>query len=202
MNRLFTAFLFCALMLNPLTSDASTVIASASMQITGMAADLNIEKCSDDQGISLKISAADGKVLLESGVLGSQDKLFAVGSDATGLTTHDFDGDGTAEVVASAFYGPKASALYVFRYDAAAGKFVPIKFLNSSDPELSTDFMVSDMEQADGQDMVINADHSIVALGMIYPANAEDVPTPGLYTYKLVEGQFKLTEKKPVPAAN
>ncbi|HNX75559.1 MAG TPA: hypothetical protein PLM07_13410 [Candidatus Rifleibacterium sp.] len=179
---------------------ASEAIASLSLQLKGIDTPVIIEKLNAADGISLKISGNSDNLLFDSGIIGSENKLFVVADQATGLGTFDFDGDGNVEILASAFYGPKASALYVYRFDPASKKFSPVRFLNSSDPELSTDFMTSDLRQEDGQDMVVKADGSIVALGLIYPAKPDETPVQGLYTWKFSNGEFKLIDKKAVTA--
>ena len=179
---------------------ASEIVASLSLQLKCIDTPVYIEKLNAADGISLKISGNNGDVLFDSGIIGSENKLFVVADLATGLGTFDFDGDGNVEILVSAFYGPKASALYVYRFDQASKKFTPVRFLNSSDPELSTDFMTSDLRQEDGQDMVVKADGSIVALGLIYPAKPDETPVQGLYTWKFSNGEFKLIDKKAVTA--
>lgn len=198
MYKSFISLIISVLLLNPAASIAAATLASATLPLTATEV-IDVEKYLDDKGVGIRATSAAGEKLLELGEIGVEDKLFIIDEKASGLAIKDLDGDGTPEIITAAFYGPKASGLYVFKFDAEKRRFAAIKFVNSADPTLSTDFMTSDMRQDGGEDMVIAADGSIVALGMIYPADASSEPVAGLYTWKLAEGSFKLTEKKPVP---
>ena len=195
MNKLSIAIMLCALFVNPFLTQAET-LSKSSFQLKEPGIEVVVEKFLYEQGVSVKITSAEGKSLLESDSLGSEEKVFTISGNVTSLATHDFDGDGNLEVIAAAYYGPKASALHVFRYDKASEKFGPVKFFNDSDPDLSTDFIASDIRQKNGQDLVVNEDGSIVALGMIYPADAESKAVAGLFTYRMSGGQFRLVDKQ------
>ncbi len=175
---------------------AADVLASTSLQLKSSEKPFHIEKILDENGISVRVYAGNGQTLFDSGIIGSENKMFIIDEKACGLAAHDFDGDGNAEILATAFYGPKASALYVFRFDQTAGNFAPMTFLNDKSPDLSTSFMVSDIRQDDGSDMIVKSDGSISALGMIYSDNPEGKPVPGHYTWKYANQGFKLVEKK------
>ncbi len=196
MKRTLTT-IACLLCLGfPCLLQAADVLASTYLQLKSSEKPLKIEKILDENGVSVRVYSENGQTLFDSGIIGSENKLFTFEGKAGGIAAHDFDGDGNAEILATAFYGPKASALYVFRFDKTAGNFAPMTFLNDKAPDLSTNFMVSDIRQDDGSDMVVNNDGSITALGMIYAANPEGKPVPGRYTWKLAGNSFKLAEKK------
>lgn len=199
MKKLIIAFALCVSMFN-ISSASAAVTASQSLQLKAIEGALTVEKHLDENGVVLKVLGADGKEIFASENLGSEDKLFMMGDKAVGLASHDFDADGNPEILVSAFYGPKASGLYVFRYDAAAGKFAAVKFLNPVDAELSTENLVSDVRHESGDDMVVKEDGSLVALGLIYPSEAGQSPIEGLYTWKYADGMFNLVDKKPVEA--
>ncbi|MDD3148897.1 MAG: hypothetical protein PHD82_16510, partial [Candidatus Riflebacteria bacterium] len=160
MKNIVIIFFLCLALANAGVAGAAAV-ASRSLELKAIDGTLSIETHLDTNGVTLKILGAEGKEIFASENLGSEDKLFMMGDQATGLATHDFDGDGNPEILVSAFYGPQASGLYVFRYDTAAGKFAPVKFLNSTDAELSTENLVSDIRQENGSDMVVKEDGSL-----------------------------------------
>lgn len=200
MKSAFFAILIAVLLANPSTTIAETTLGSDSLTLGG-GEKLNITKYLDEKGVGIRAATADGTKICEFGEMGSEDKLFTIDAKATGLAVKDITGDGVAEIITAAFYGPTASGLYVFNYDAASKKLVPVKFLNSDDPELSTDFMVSDVRQENNQDMTVEADGTLQAVGKIYPEDAGSEPVTGLYKFKYADGSFKLSEKKPLPAA-
>lgn len=198
MKRLFIALLIGALFVSPTAVKGETILSSSTADLGGEK--VSISKYLDEKGVGIRLATAAGAKLAEFGEMGSEDKLFKVDGSAVGLVAKDLTGDGVPEIITAAFYGPAASGLYIFNYDSAKKALVPVKFLNDSDPDLSTDFMVSDIRQDSGDDMVINADGSLTALGKIYPTDGMGEIVDGFYTFKFVDGAFKLSEKKPVPA--
>ncbi len=179
-------------------SYAETSLAEDTLTLAG-GEKIKVAKYLDDKGVGIRLSTEAGGKIYQHENLGSEDKLFKLDDKGTKLALKDLTGDGIPEILAAAFYGPTASGLYVFSYDAAAKKIVPVKFLNSNSPDLSTECMVSDIRQEDGSDMVINADGSMTAMGMIYPKEPGDEAAPGFYTWKFADGMFKLAETKPMP---
>lgn len=196
-NTIF-AIIISLLLVNSAAIMAETLLATATMELNGQT--INIEKFLGDKGVVLRLSSADGTKLGEFAEMGSEDKLFTADGMLTGLAIKDLTGDGVPEIITAAFYGPTASGLYILNYDSDTKTLVPIKFLNDIDPDLSTEFMVSDISQENNGEMVINEDGSLTSLGKIYPEDIAGEIIPGFYTYKFVDGTFKLIEKKAVPA--
>lgn len=179
-------------------SYAETALAEDTLTLAG-GEKIKVAKYLDDKGVGIRLSTEAGASMYQHEGLGSEDKLFKLDDKGTKLALKDLTGDGNPEILAAAFYGPTASGLYVFTYDASAKKIVPIKFLNEKSPDLSTECMVADIGQEDGSDMVVNSDGSLTAMGLIYPTEPGDASTPGFYTWKFADGMFKLAETKPMP---
>jgi hypothetical protein len=157
--------------------------------------ELSINKFFLGDEIAVEIVDKSGNKLLEMKGIGTQDKLFSLMGKATSLAVADVTGDQVPEVLASAFYGP-ASALYIFQFDAAGKKFVPVKFADSDDVEMHREFMVSDLPAENGADMSISEDLVLTARGKIYPTSLEDPVKAGEYRFKFADGQFKLIETR------
>jgi hypothetical protein len=202
MKRLFTFLIVSVLLISShfalaaKQTDDKQILSSAVFTIKESGENLNIEKFKTNNNIGISISSKSGESLLEMKELGVEEKLFTVGEKPTSLIVKDVTGDGVPEVITAAYYGP-ASALYVFKFDKAKRKFLPMKFIDSKDASMHRDFMVSDMPQDNGQDMTIMANNNLRALGKIYPAKAGQKATPGLYFFVHKKGAFKLqkTEK-------
>ncbi|HAE40133.1 MAG TPA: hypothetical protein DCG57_16100 [Candidatus Riflebacteria bacterium] len=173
----------------------SPILASESFELNGQK--MIVEKYMADQAITLRVSDADGKQIFTSEVLGSEEKKFVIDRQALSLTVRDLNGDNNPELITAAFYGP-ASGLYIFTYDAASKQFKPMQFIHP-EADLTRDFMVSDMRQENGEDLMFLSNDVVRALGMIYSADPEVEAVAGFYFYKLAEGTFKFVESKPVP---
>jgi hypothetical protein len=197
MKKLAILFVSALLLANTAISSAESDLGSIKMSLAD-GASISISKFIGENGIGLRASSASGEKLAEVSGLGSEDKLFILGKETTGLALKDLNNDGNPEILAAAFYGP-ASGLYAFNYDAGKKQLVAIKCLNETDPELSSECVASDIRQDDGQDLVISDDGSVRALGMIYPSDPGAEAVAGFFTYRLDNGAFKLAEKKPVP---
>ncbi len=202
MKRLFTILIIGALIVSThfalaaKQSDDKQILSSAVFTIKDSGENLSVEKYKANNNVGIRISSKSGESLLDMNEIGIEDKFFTVGDDKTSLTVKDVTGDGVPEVITAAYYGP-SSALYVFKFDAAKRKFLPMKFIDSKDASMHRDFMVSDMPQDNGQDMTVLADNSLRALGKIYPTKAGQKASAGLYFFKHEKGAFKLlkTEK-------
>lgn len=178
-------------------SYAETKLADDSFKIAGE--EIKVVKFLDEKGVGVRLSNAAGEKICQSDVLGSESRLFKFEDKTFELMLKDLTGDDIPEILAAAFYGPQSSGLFVFSYDSKEKKMVPVKFLNAGSPDLSTDCLVSDIDQKEGSNMVLNSDGSLTALGMVYPEEIGDETLPGHYTWKYAEGMFKLTEKKVLP---
>ena len=172
---------------NPVLSENSIVLNDAKF---------NVIKRIDKGTVTLKVLGADGKEMWASLPLGEQEKLFIIDGAASPLTVKDLTGDGVPEVITAAMTGPETSALYVFKYDAEGKKFVGMNFKYEKE-QLSRDFMVSDMYQKNGEDIVFLPENQIRALGKIY--DEEKGPTAGFYFFKLTGDGFVCSEITPVP---
>ena len=162
--------------------------------------ELVINKFFLDDEIGVEILDKSGNKLLEMKGIGTQDKMFSLKGQATGLAVADVTGDQVPEVLASAFYGP-ASALYIFKFDLASKKFAPVKFADSDDVEMHREFMVSDLPAENGADMTISEDLVLTARGKIYPSSPEDAVKAGEYLFKFADGVFKLIETREIKEA-
>ncbi len=172
---------------NPVLSENSMTVGSSQF---------NIVKRIDSNTVTLKVFSREGKEVWVSAPLGEQEKLFVVDGAATPLAVKDVTGDGTPELITAAMTGPESSALYVFQFDAASAQFAPMNFKYEKE-DLTRDFVVSDMYQKDGQDLVITEENQVRALGKIY--SEEAAPIAGFYTFKLSGEAFVCSEVTPVP---
>lgn len=172
---------------NPVLSENSIVLNKAKFSVI---------KRIDQGTVTLKVLGADGKEMWASLPLGEQEKLFIIDGAASPLTVKDLTGDGVPEIITAAMTGPETSALYVFKYDAAGKKFVGMNFKYEKE-QLSRDFMVSDMYQKNGEDIVFMPENQVRALGKIF--NEDAGPTAGFYFFKLAGDEFVCTEITPVP---
>ena len=175
----------------------SPILASESFELNGQK--MAVEKRIDAMAVALRVTDTDGKVIFTSETLGSEEKLFVIDRKAVSLAVKDLNGDNSPELITAAFYGPTASGLYVFSYDAASKQFKPLQFVHP-EADLTRDFMVSDIRQANGEDLLFLDNDVLRSLGMIYSADPEVDPVAGFYFYKFIDGAFKFVESKPVPA--
>jgi len=188
----------CALGFVALLSMASfgLDLASTSGRLIPNTPDVNVVKAKDGESIRLTIKDSAGKKLFESEELGSEEKLFTLNGSAMSLAIRDMTGDGVPEVVTAAFYGPRASGLFVFTYDVASKKFVPVPCTYPKE-DLTREMLVSDIQCEDGSDMVIGADGVVTMLGLVYHEKEGQEPTPAAYTFVFKDGKF--VHQKTVP---
>lgn len=172
---------------NPVLSENSIVLNEAKF---------NVVKRIDKGTVTLKVLGVDGKEMWASLPLGEQEKLFIIDGAASPLTVKDLTGDGVPEIITAAMTGPETSALYVFKYDGEGKKFVGMNFKYEKE-QMSRDFMVSDMYQKNGEDIVFMPENQIRALGKIF--NEDAGPTAGFYFFKLTGDEFVCSEITPVP---
>jgi hypothetical protein len=150
-----------------------------------------------DNSVSLSITTTTGKTIASKPDLGEQEKLFIFAGKATSLAVKDLNGDKVPEIITAAMLGTDRSALYVFSFDAQSKKLSPMSF-SYKKQNLSRDFLVADMYQQNGQDIVFVAENHIRALGKIYkPAG----PIAGFYDFKLSNDDFVCVKISPVPVA-
>ncbi len=176
--------------------EANPVLATEKFELDGQ--QLTVEKRIDDMNLTLRVLDADGKQIFTSETLGSEEKLFVIDRESVSLKVRDLNGDKVPELMAAAFYGPNASGLYIFTYDAGAKTFKPMQFVHTA-ADLTRDCLVSDMRQENGEDLMFLSDDVVRALGMIYSTEPDVEPVAGFYFYKLTDGAFKFIESKPVP---
>lgn len=146
--------------------------------------------------VSISVRTKEGKPIWTSEILGEQEKFFIIDKNATSLAIKDLNGDKVPEIITAAMTGPDRSALYVYKYEPKENKFVPMQFKHEKQ-KVYRDFMVSDMYQKDGQDLVFMGDNKVRALGKIY--SEQSAPIAGFYYFELVGNDFVSTEIVPVP---
>lgn len=160
------------------------------------AAEFKVMKRIDKGTVTLKVFAAGGKEIWASEPLGEQEKLFTIDGTATPLAVKDVTGDGVPELITAAMTGPDSSALYVFKYDSENQKFAAMNFKYEKE-DLTRDFLVSDMYQQDGQDLVFMPENKIQVLGKIF--SEEAAPAAGFYFFELKDNNFVCSVITPVP---
>lgn len=173
-------------------------LASASGKLIPGLSDVQAVKVQEGESIRLVIRDAAGANLFESGELGSEDRQFTLDGKPTPLALRDLTGDGVPEAVTAAFYGPRASGLFIFTYDAAAKTFVPVQCTYPKH-DLTRDMLVSDLQQSDGSDMIVGADGTVTMLGLQYPEKDGGEPVPAAYTFTFKDGKFVHQKTEPLP---
>ena len=144
----------------------------------------------------LQILGNDQKVLWKSESLGSEEKQFQLDGKPSKLAVADLDGDKIPEILTSAFYGPNASGLYVYKMNDKTKEVKPIVCFDSNE-EPSRDFLVSDIRQEDGGDFQITGKGDVKILGMKYIIDKE--PQPANYFFKLSAKGFELEKVELIP---
>lgn len=172
---------------NPVLSENSILLNEAKF---------NVVKRIDKGTVTLKVFTVEGKEMWVSSPLGEQEKLFTIDGAASPLAVKDLTGDGVPELITAAMTGPESSALYVFKYDSEGKKFAAMNFKYEKE-ELTRDFLVSDMYQKNGEDLVFMPENKIRALGKIY--SEENGPSAGFYFFTLKNNEFVCSEITPVP---
>ncbi|HEY9068984.1 MAG TPA: hypothetical protein VIV61_01935 [Candidatus Ozemobacteraceae bacterium] len=198
MKHLLNAVCVCALCALLATASYGVELATATGKLIPDSPDVKVLKTRDADEVRLTIQDAAGTNLFQSEVLGSEEKLFTLEGKPTSLALRDLTGDGVPEVITSAFYGPLASGLYVFTWDAAAKKFVPVPCIYPKF-DLTRDLLVSDVQREDGSDMVIGADNVVTMLGLVYPDKEGAAPTKAAYTFAFDKGRFVHQKTEPIP---
>lgn len=158
--------------------------------------DYSIVKEFRNSQVLLKVVGKDGKEIAVSPNLGEQEKLFIFAGQPVSLKIVDLDKNKVPEIICAAMTGPDRSSLYVFNFDQQKSKLVPLKFVYEKE-NLIRDFLVSDLYQQDGQDLVFLADNQIRVLGKIYRENA--APVVGFYFFEFFLDRYVCTKIIPVP---
>lgn len=173
-------------------------LASASGKLIPGLPDVQAIKVKDGASVKLVIQDADGKNLFQSEELGSEEKLFTLDGKATSLALRDMTGDGVPEALVAAFYGPRASGLFVYTYSVASKTFVPVRCTYPK-YDLTRDMLVSDLQQENGTDMIVASDGVVTMLGLEYPEKADKEPFPAAFSFKFKDGMFvhQMTESLP-----
>lgn len=161
---------------------------------------LFISKVQRADGIFLTARDVASHTIWTSRNLGTEEKKFFLDDKATVLGTKELTGDKLPELVSSAFYGPSASGLYIYSWDARKRTFTSIPNTASGTPE-PQEHLVSDITVETGDDMVIEADGTIRILGRVFDPKAENPPGTGIYTYRFLKGAFVLQQIEVLPAA-
>jgi hypothetical protein len=96
---------------------------------------------SPGEGVLLEIALPDGRAQ-SFPQLGVELVALSGKHGERGLIARDLNGDGTDEILIRGLVPPSRGALLVFRWDRAAGEFVPVSFTN--DREQTTRYLVVD----------------------------------------------------------
>lgn len=160
---------------------------------------LTVRKVLAADGVRLEVHDGSGVATWTSPVLGTEDKLFTVGGQATPLACADVTGDGVPEVLVAAANAPRGASLTAFRLEDA-GRFVavPCAF---PDNGVVRDAFVTDLAQQDGQDLAVLADGRIRTLGRTY--ESEGIRKPGAAEWFFVRdgAGFRFEKKNEIPRA-
>ncbi len=178
------------------------VLATVSGEITGEKGKaFQVDKVLKDDGVWVQVSGPlpDKTAVWTSDNLGVEEKTFTLGDRSESLALKDLTGDGVPEIVTAAFYGPRASGMWVFTWSGADQKFVPIVVTHPQD-DLTRDFFVADIQQESGGELVIGPDGKVTCLGLIYSDKEGEEPQPAQYVYELKDGKYVFVERKPLPA--
>lgn len=204
MKKIFSAILGTAMLFSaPVFADlevpgeTNPVLARETFKTGNL--NLEIVKKIEHKTVTLQVKTAEGKDFWASAPLGDQEKLFIIDDAAASLKARDLTGDGVPEIIVAAMTSEMGSALYVFKLDEAAKGFTAMNF-KYKDADLVRDFVVSDMYQKSGHDLVVTKDNQIQALGKIY--SEENGPTPGFYFFGLAGESFICSKVEPVPGGN
>jgi len=95
----------------------------------------------DGEGVLLEIALPGGG---SQSFPGLGEALVAIDGKpgGAGLLARDLDGDGVDEIIIRGSVPPERGAMLVFRWDAAAGEFVPVEF--TDDRDRTNKFLVVD----------------------------------------------------------
>ena len=181
-------------------AEGDQVLATAKGQcISGDKGTQEIQKVLSADGVFILVRDEAGKQIWKSENLGSEDKVFTYEEKGQKLALKDFTGDGAVEIITAAFYGPKASGVYVFTWDPTAKTFKPIMVSAPGDDE-PRDLLVSDIRMEDGSDMIFQKDGKVRLTGMVYPEKPEDSPVGAFYFFEFEKGQFVQKKVEQFPA--
>ena len=178
---------------------AGTVLAEMKYPVPGASETLVIKKIKVGEDVTLVAINSKDQTVWTSTALGIEEKQFRLDGKPQTLALVDLDKDGVPEVLTSAFYGPKASGLYTFKFGPTMGFIpIPVRFPKVEDLQ---QWLISDLQQSEGTDMEVTSDGKATILGMIYSATGEEDPAPGKYTFALEKGEWlsKAIEKLPAP---
>jgi hypothetical protein len=95
-----------------------------------------------NEGVLLEIALPDGRAQ-SFAQLGLEMVPLSGKQGDRALVARDLDGDGVDEILIRGSVPPKAGAVLVFRWDRAAGEFVPVEFTNDRDQ--TTKYLVVDL---------------------------------------------------------
>jgi hypothetical protein len=156
---------------------------------------LTIRKIKSGDVVALAGRDAAGKLTWLGPILGSADHPVVVRGRPVSLELVDVTGDGQPEVLAAAFVGPRASHLYVMRYKDGKDWLEPIPC--EQGPEHAVrDVIVSDAER--GEDLVVQANGTVEALGLDYSAGAAGPPPVARFRYAYRDGRYHFNGREPL----
>lgn len=156
------------------------------------------EKILEENGVVIEVKDAEmRKPIWKSEPIGEQEKLFIIGMKPASIAVADITGDGEPELIAATYFSPNNGALYVFKYDPDKSTFKPIPFMHDG---IERDFMVADIYQKSGYDMVISEQNTFRALGYIYPEDPAEGKAEAFYYYKYKDGAINFMQRDLVPS--
>jgi len=180
------------------TPSETKMLCSVPAGVGSPAVKLTIRKELRADGIYLAAVDAAGKQVWESANLGSEDKKFVIDKQASTLIAKDLTGDGSPEVITAAYYGP-GSGLYVYTWDAKAAKFAPIPCVYPKNPDANREYLVADIPQENGEDMLFQSDSNVRIMGKIYPEKETESVVDGFYYFELKNGTFTFLKQEKIP---
>lgn len=170
------------------------VLASATFLLDGKTV-WKIHKILDDEEIYLIAKNKDNREIWRSTSIGTENKFFQLEDVKTPLSVADLNGDNRPEIISAAFYGPKSSGLYIYKFDKPGEKLELLQcYMPGGEPR---ECVVSDMHQEDGSDFLLSSNGDLRVLGLSYE---DEGPKPARWEFKLTEKGFVLDKKLILPS--
>lgn len=182
---------------SPVWAGGEKVLASVlGTTIPGDKSSQTVQKLLKEDGIYVNVLDAAGKNLWQSENLGLEEKKFMIDGKTQSLALKDLNGDGIPEIFAAAFYGPKASGLFIYTWDAKEKKFAPIMTTFPKE-DLTREMLVSDVYLESGEDLVIQEGGMARVTGMIFPEKPEEEAHPAFYLFKFDKDRYVFQKTEP-----
>lgn len=158
---------------------------------------LTVRKLLAPDGVRLEVHDGSGVAAWTSPPLGTEDKLFTIAGRATPLACADVTGDGVPELLVAAGSPPHTAALTAYRFEAPRG-FAPVPCAFGSD-EVVRDAFVTDLAQADGQDLAVLPDGRIRTLGRTYESSGIRRPGAAQWFFVRDGAGYRFEKRAEIP---